>query len=491
MRHADQAATQSFGISEAVLMEHAAMALVAALRQRFGPLLPKTRGWIVAGSGNNGGDVLAAARLLHQEGCTDLRVVCVSDKLSPTAETQRKSLESLGVPIARKLGVFEGDWVLDGVFGTGLCRPVEGAPRAAIEAIAALFGRAWIVSADVPSGLSADTGLAQPVAVRANHTVCFGFYKMGLLTGDAGNYVGRLELAPIGIPRECAREVEAVLWEVPQARRALPPRPAASHKGTFGKVSILAGGPNQEGAAALVALAALRTGAGTVTVRASRETLDSLRPRLVAEVMTAEWSAAPVPADHVLVVGPGFGLGAGALETLEQALQHPGPLVLDADALTLLGTHPALYSKLKDRAAATVLTPHPKEAACLLGAGETAQTVQTKRYATVKTLSSRSHCTVLLKGYGTLIADMSAKVRLIGAGDAGLAKGGSGDTLAGITAAWLAQGAAPLDAACLAALALGTASERLTQRYGHTRSSLASEVSETLPLVLREWEWGT
>jgi len=489
MREADSLAIQRFGLPEILLMEHAALALVGALQERFGALLPQSKGVVLAGSGNNGGDALAAARVLHERGCQNIFIVLTGGErpLSQSTQLQLGLLSKQGLAWGRELSpelLAASDWVLDGMLGTGLNHALDAATVNCIELVNRFSGKKWIVSADIPSGLSADTGAPCPVAIQASHTVCLGFHKRGLLTGDAADHVGRLTLAPIQIPRAVAPEaLNCFLYTEEDARR-LPSRRLNSHKGSFGKVAIVAGAQNREGAAGLSALGALKAGAGLVTVTASEQTLKSLQPRLSAEIMTEaltpDW--APVP-DVVLVVGPGFGTGEPEWQMLQRYLAHPGPLVLDADALTLLALHAELARKLiGERSHPTVLTPHPKEAAALMATS--VEEIQRDRYATVYHLANLWLCNAILKGNGTLCASPSMPLVAVRAGDPGLAKGGTGDVLAGIVAAFLAQGMSAAHAVPLAVFVHGKASELLTQRSGHSRSSLASEVAAAVSDVL-------
>lgn len=493
MKRADAEAIQTFELPELLLMEHAAEALVESLAQRYGLLLPRSRGIVLAGNGNNGGDVLAATRLLHERGCSNIFVVLVGPtEMTPSAQKQLALLAHLGLAWGRELStelLQACDWVLDGMLGTGLSRPVEGEFKERIELLNTVAGRKWIVSADIPSGLSADTGNPLPVAVKASVTVALGFHKRGQVTGEAANHVGRLVLAPIQIPRTVSSQGwDSFLYTQEDASR-LPLRRGSSHKGDFGRVSILAGPPNREGAAALSALGALKAGTGLVTVHASRKTLDSLRPRLAPEIMSEElgesFRASP---PHAVAVGPGLGVETAGWDILQMCLGRKDALVIDADGLTLLARDPkAAIPLLAARwERATVLTPHPKEAAALLETSTEA--VQMDRYASARALAERWKCSIVLKGSGTLCTAPGAPIVAVQAGDSGLSKGGTGDVLSGVLASFLAQGLTPAQAVPLAVYVHGKASELLTARYGHSRSSLASEVATAVADVLTELE---
>jgi hydroxyethylthiazole kinase-like uncharacterized protein yjeF len=496
MRAADRESVESFELPELVLMEHAALALLAALEKRFGPLLPKSRGVILAGTGNNGGDVLALARLLLERRCQNIFVVLIGNPkpLSASAQKQLALLAHLGVAWGKELSdelLGACDWIADGILGTGLSRDLDTEFQQRIEQVNAFAGRKYILSADIPSGLSADTGHPLPVAIKASATVTFGFCKRGLVTGEAVNYVGALSLASVQIPATVSSDGwNSFLYSEEDASR-LPVRRKDSHKGDFGRVAIVAGPPNREGAAALSALGALKTGAGLVTVHADAITLASLRPRLAPEVMTEELGDALFKNTHrtTIVVGPGLGTDGEGWNTLKRCLERRDALVIDADGLTLLSAHsPAAKKLLAARAdLPTVLTPHPKEAAALLDT--TIEQVQRDRYASTRLLADQWHCSVVLKGAGSLCTSPAAPIFAVRAGDSGLSKGGTGDVLSGVVASFLAQGLSVAQAVPLAVFVHGRASELLTARYGHSRSSLAGEVASAVADVLGNLEW--
>lgn len=504
MKAADREAMQAFELPELLLMEHAALALTHHLEKRFGAFLPSTRGIVVAGNGNNGGDVLAATRLLLERQCQNIFVVIPSP--ATEGESQRSASMQKQLSLLSKLGFAWGteiseellsasDWILDGLLGTGVSREVDGEFKSRIELINRFSGKKWIVSADIPSGLCADTGMPRGVAVRASSTVTFGFYKRGLVTAEAANYVGELSLATIQIPRTVASDKWGSFLYTEEDASRLPIRRNSSHKGDFGKVSIVAGPADKQGAAALCALGALKTGAGLVTVLADSECLATLRPRLAPEIMSAELEPktlhfAQGVGNQALVVGPGLGLSQPSWQWLETCLSQPLALVLDADALTLLAQNaPRATALLAKREFPTVLTPHPKEAAVLLGTE--VSTLQKDRFLALRQLVDKWQCGVILKGAGSLCAAPNSPIVAVRAGDSGLSKGGTGDVLAGVIASLFAQRLSLLQAMPLGIYVHGKASELLTQRHGHSRSSLASEVAMSVSDVLKDLEGRT
>ncbi len=484
MRLADRQAMEAFCLPEAILMEHAGLALVERLTLRFGKLLPHSRGVVVAGKGNNGGDVLATARLLVERGCCNVQCVLLGDEkeLSEATRKQLMLLNAQGFKTHPKLTpelLENADWVLDGLFGTGFIGPVAPNFHKSIELINSCAGRKWILSADLPSGLDANTGKALGAAVKASETVAFGFFKRGLTTGDAAELVGNLHLAPIQIPRAVSPAGwNTFLYTREDASAHLPQRKQNSHKGNFGHVTVVAGSSNQEGAPALAALGALRAGAGLVSIHAPSDTLLTLRTRLRAEIQTEslEVSTLALAAPRVLVVGPG--LGTENWDQLAVLLKSKHLLVLDADALNLLSSKGAEAKALLSQRAptATILTPHPKEASRLLGLS--IEEIERDRFHSCAEIAKQWNALVALKGAGTLCSGPGSPLIVVRAGDSGLAKGGTGDVLAGVVGALLAQGLAPMDALLLSVYLHGKSSELLTRRNGHSRSTLASEVAD-------------
>jgi hydroxyethylthiazole kinase-like uncharacterized protein yjeF len=494
MKEADRYTIEILFVPEIILMEHAALGVVEAMSFRYGAGLPNTRGVILAGPGNNGGDALAVARILSHRGCTKISVVLLANKaeLSPLAATQLKMLGQRSVPWAKELNsdlIPSCDWVIDGIFGTGLSRAPEGAILEAMENVNRNARGKWVVAIDIPSGLLSDTGNPIGCAIRASETVTLGFYKRGLVTGQAADYVGKISLAQIQIPRELPDlKVDAFLYTEEDTRR-LPDRRKASHKGNYGHVYLWAGQSDKQGASSLAALAALRAGAGLVTLFGEASQLEKIRPRLPSEVMTMDfdkdfYSAKP---GQIAGFGPGMGTDPSREKILQSACESDWNLVLDADALTLAASMGDRGVKiLRNRSGITILTPHPKEAARLLGCevGE----IERDRFAAIRELTDRYQASVVLKGKGTLITVPGNPVLVVTAGDTGLSKGGTGDVLTGIIASLLAQKIAPSLSLPLSAYIHGRASELCSQKYGQERSTLASEIAGILPDVFKEIE---
>ncbi len=503
MRTLDAHAIAEAGVPGAVLMETAGRAVFEHLWSAFGERLRTGDAAVVCGRGNNGGDGFVVARCLLNRGCRVHTVLLGSrDGVSGDAAVHLRALLGSGgaiVEIGPDHGASPPDvlrrsvLVVDAVLGTGLTADVRGLPA---RAIGWLNGAGVpVVSVDIPSGVSSDTGQVCGDAVRADLTVTFEWPKRGHHLQPGAALRGRLEVVEIGIPRSTLGTLTPGLWAMePSDARGRLGRDPAAHKGVLGHVVVFGGSPGKEGAPGLAAWGALRAGAGLATVSAPAGALGAAR--LPLEVMTEPlgsggaawsgplWEAAGEIARRAdaLVVGPGLGTSPGAAEFLSQVLQGAGaPVVLDADGLNLLARDPALA---KGFGRPVVLTPHPGEAARLLGVP--AAQIQADRPAAAAALSARYGCPVVLKGAGTLVSAPGAPTALVPLGNAGMATAGSGDVLAGVLGAFLARGMAELDAARLAAWVHASAGD-LAAGAG-LEGMVASDLVAALPGALRALE---
>lgn len=387
----------------------------------------RARVLVCAGPGNNGGDARVLARILGQQGF-DAIVVGLADK----------------VP--------RGDYglVVDGLFGIGLTRPVTGAAAALIERINSFSGP--VLALDVPSGLDSDSGRVLGVAVRATHTLSFIGGKPGLYTLDGPDHCGAIHIVDLGLQLD---GFSGALLSLDDFRDGLKPRTKNSHKGSYGSLAVIGGATGMSGAALLAARAGLKLGAGRVFVGLIEPlAVDPLQPELMlrsaGNTLTHATSA---------VLGPGLGAGDAALEILRRAASADFPLLLDADALNLLAEHPVLAARLVRRSAPTLLTPHPTEAARMLAV--TTECIQDNRVDAALQLAQRFSAHVALKGCGTVIAHPDGRWRINTTGNPGLASGGSGDVLAGMVGALLAQGWRPSAALSGAVYLHGAAADAL------------------------------
>lgn len=493
VRALDRDATDRLGVPGLVLMENAGRGAFEAIRGRFGGALERVV--IVAGPGQNGGDGLVVARHLLQAGFTpEVFLLGKVSALTGDAAPNARALQALERPCVEiregELSVLEmalerATLIVDAIFGTGLTRAVTGWLAEVIARIER--APAPVVALDLPSGVDADTGAVLGVAPKAALTVTFAAHKRGLHQHPAAALAGELVCAPIGVPLgRAVIESSAALLEARDVHTWVPPRADDAHKGSSGHVLVVAGSPGRTGAAVLSGLGALRTGAGLVTI-ATHATARAALDQKVLELMTE-----PVPGDlddalavvHTLaksrqaaVIGPGFGTDADAIALLRAlAIELELPCVLDADALSALGTD---HQFLKRAPAPRVLTPHPGEAARMLGTSSSA--VQADRYAAAQALAEQTAAVVVLKGSRTVIASPSAPPRVCPTGTPAMAVAGTGDVLAGALGALLGQ-IEPLAAACAAVYLHGLAGQLAAP---HDRGLLASELAASLPAALR------
>jgi hydroxyethylthiazole kinase-like uncharacterized protein yjeF len=397
---------------------------------------------VLAGPGNNGGDALVAARRLSTRGCRVL-VVSRADpaRLPPDAARAWVAWrESGGTTLAALPPLQRYSLVIDGLFGVGLQRDIGGEDAHWIEQANGLSCPK--LALDVPSGLDSNSGRIHGCALRADHTLTFLGLKPGLLTADGPDCAGELHLDTLGIDPATLPATQGIALTQLESRHRLPARPQNSHKGLFGQVGIIGGRSGMVGASLIAGRAALQLGAGSVTlgVLDDRIAVDYLDPRLMFGVPE---TLANTRLD-VLAIGPGLGQDARARALLKAALAAACPLLLDADALNLLAGDSALASQAARRPGPTLLTPHPGEAARLLGAGSAE--IQANRIEAACRLSAQFKAHVALKGAGTVIAHPDGRYAINTSGGPWLAQAGSGDRLTGMVSALLGQRMAAADA---------------------------------------------
>ena len=494
MRALDAHTIGKLGIPGEILMEvagHAVAEAALALLPAGGEVL------VVCGTGNNGGDGLVAARHLHLAG-VPVRAALVSDaaSLRGDAAASWKRAQRVGVRLegARWRAPARGV-IVDALFGTGLARPLERAMAAQVRRIEAARsesgGAVCVLAVDLPSGLCADTGAVLGAAVRADATLAIGLPKLGLCLEPGRSLAGRIRVARIGIADEVPGVApDAQLWTRAAAAARLPARPADGHKGSFGHALIVAGSEGKTGAAALAAEAALRVGAGLVTLACPAGVNDILEVKcteaITAPVADTSERALAAGAEEALVelaaardavgLGPGIGRSAETLKLVRALVQRIArPLALDADALFAFRGDP---SPLRARRAPTVLTPHPGEAALLLGCSAAA--VNRDRIGAARRLAVASGAVVVLKGAATVVAAPGGACVVTPTGGPALASGGTGDVLLGMIAGLLAQGQEADRAGALAAWLHGFAGDRIAARIGPA-GLLASELAREIP----------
>lgn len=444
VRAFDRAAIEQHGIAGYELMQRAAAAAFAHLRARW----PQARGiGVVCGGGNNGGDGYVLARLARAAGL-DVRLVALETPRggSDAERASRDWSAAGGGALDAAADLPDADVFVDAIFGTGLTRAPEGPALRWIEAMNR--SQRPLLALDVPSGVDADSGNVPGTAVCAALTVSFVAHKRGLFTGAALDHCGTVGLDDLGVPAQvfAAARADAVLLARDQVAAWLPPRSGNVHKGNFGHVLCVGGDDGLGGAIRLAGEAALRTGAGLVSVatRASHvAALNAGRPELMARAVDGPQELDDMLArPTVLALGPGLGTRAWGHALWRTALASAKPTVLDADALNLLARDTARTAL----PAICVLTPHPGEAARLLG-GDT-NAIARDRYGAACELARRFSAVVVLKGAGSLVAAPDGAVAVCPFGNPGMASGGMGDVLTGVIAGLLAQGLDAWKAAC-------------------------------------------
>ncbi|MGH0036477.1 MAG: NAD(P)H-hydrate dehydratase [Myxococcota bacterium] len=494
----DRHTIRTLGVAGEVLMESAGRAVVEAvldvLQTEASAVAGDAEVVVVCGTGNNGGDGLVVARQLHVLG-VPVRAALLGDpkKLRGDAAANWKRARAAGVPLEGprwkppRRGV-----LVDAIFGTGLARKVEGTPAAAIRRInAARDLDVWVLAVDLPSGIDSDTGQVHGVAVEADCTVTMSLPKLGLAVEPGRTRAGETLVARIGIADAAPGVVpSAELWTPAAAGWALPPRPVDGHKGSFGHVLLVAGGEGKTGAAALAASAAVRGGAGLVTLACPAGLNDVLEVKCT-EAMTvpvadterrclaaaAEDAVVGLATERdVVACGPGIGRARETGDLVRAlAKRVEGPLVLDADGLFPFAGAP---ETLRARQAPTLLTPHPGEAARLLGT--TVAKLSRDRPGAARGLAERTGAVVVLKGAATLVADPSGRLAVNPTGGPALASGGTGDVLTGLVAAMLAQGLPAFEAACAAVYVHGEAGDAHAREHGEAGLA-AGDLARALP----------
>lgn len=439
---------------------------------------------VLAGPGNNGGDALVAARLLREH-CYQVTMVLAGDpaRLPAEASAALQAWLQSGGSISPAIPA-DGHWdlVLDGLFGIGLDRDLDGVYLELVKQLNRM--ETPILSLDIPSGLDSETGQPFRAAVRADHTLTFIGLKPGLFTAYGPDYCGQLHLDTLGLPAEILPSSKGQLIGASEVSGFLKPRPRNSHKGMLGNVGVLGGAASMSGAALLAGRAALLLGAGRVYLGLLDEnapSIDFLQP----ELMLRDPDSLLETDLDCLVIGPGLGQSARALDYLERALRSGHKLVLDADALNLLGTHIELQDLLKTRTPASILTPHPTEAGRLLGCSN--HDIQQDRIGSAQVLASRLDSLILLKGAGTVCAFPDNSWHINPSGNPGLSSAGMGDILCGMIAALLGQRIPAEKAALLAVYLHGLAADVLVENGTGPIGLTASEVTLSARRLLNQW----
>ena len=444
VREIDRSAIEDHGISGYTLMTRAGAAAVRAARERF----PAARRWqVVAGAGNNAGDGFVVARLATADGIAASVLALVDpESLTGDAATAYADFAAEGglvVPWAGELDA-DADLLIDAILGSGLARDVDGEFAAAVNAVN--DHPAVVQALDIPTGIDGDTGAVLGNAVKADLTITFVGLKAGLFLGEASNHCGEVVFSGLEIPDDCRADVAAVLRRIDGdlVTNSLPPRRRAAHKGDFGHVLVVGGGAGMPGAARLCAEAALRAGAGRVSIATDSvhaASISSARPELMSYgVDNAAELEAMLERVDVIAFGPGLGQTTWAKQLYDVLVADGRPAVWDADALNLLAGQPAAAQQ-------RIITPHPGEAGAMLGMS--AAEIQADRPAALQKLAEIYGGVTVLKGAGTLIYSEGQAPSLCSSGNPGMAAPGMGDVLTGAIAALLAQGLGTAEAAAV------------------------------------------
>jgi hydroxyethylthiazole kinase-like uncharacterized protein yjeF len=500
MRDIDRQAIQDLGIPGLQLMENAGRAVADAAYEMTEPC-PDRAIVVICGRGNNGGDGFVAARHLAKLGRTV--EVFLAAKREEVSDDARANLERLAEArlaaaevsdaAAVSHACAQAGLVVDALLGTGLSGEVSDL---AAELIAAMNGCGRrVLAVDIPSGLAADSGAPLGVAVRATRTVTMGLPKLGMFMFPGADYVGKLTVADIGFPSDliCDAPGVADLIQPEWVRLLMPSRRRTAHKGDFGRVLVIAGSVGMTGAACLCAEAALRVGAGLVTVGCPESLNDIL------EVKLTEAMSFPLPETYertldtralavilelaetadVLAIGPGISRHPDTGLLVQRLVGRVDkPMVVDADALNALSAAPAL---LEGSHAPAVLTPHPGEMARLMGVST--EEVQGNRAHFAKTAADRFHSAMILKGAYSLICETGRPLTINPTGNPGMASGGTGDVLTGMVAGLVAQGLLPFEAACAGAYLHGLAGDLAAGSTGEA-SLVAGDLIRFLPQAI-------
>ena len=500
MQAMDRQTIENFGIPGLVLMENAGRGAIRFLWEQFPDIEKKTVG-VIAGRGNNGGDGFVMARYLKQKGIqVQGYLLADADRVQGDALANLNLLKPLEVPVveipdeasffkikSEMLGI---DIWIDAILGTGLKSDVKGYFKTIIDYINRL-GKP-IFAVDIPSGLNSDSGQPCGACICAAATATFAFAKTGHMVYPGAGYTGKLKIVDIGIPPHIVTAVgpNHFLLTAQLIRSHVIPRSTEAHKGSNGHLLVVAGSTGKTGAATMTSMAALRTGAGLVTLGVAESLNTALEGQMI-EAMTVPLPESgsgvlgesafnaiqkELPGKRCLAIGPGLGQAADTKKLIRKIIrQSEIPIVVDADGLNNLNGDVELFSKAK---APIILTPHPGEMARLLGTN--VSKIQQNRIKCARQFSVQHRVHVVLKGARTIIAHPDGRVYINPTGNAGMASGGMGDVLTGMIAGLIVQGFTP-EAACHAGVYLhGAAADTLVEDMG-PYGYLAGDVINAIP----------
>lgn len=501
-----EAQAESRGLPSSVLMENAGRASAREIEQVYHPLSGK-KIVVLVGPGNNGGDGLVAARYL---GAFNAEVAVVLGVPRKLPDKNLELVRQKKIPVidagknfqeVEKL-IAASSIVIDALFGTGKARPIEGIYKQMLDKLREQKSERAslrIVSLDLPSGLDADNGFVDPSTCQADLTITMSFPRKGFFTLPGAEYLGQLKIVDIGIPHELAENINIELIDDKWAKSNLPARPLGSHKGTFGKVMVIAGSSRYFGAPYLSCAAAYRAGAGLVTLASIKKVTElvggksietTYLPLLESEDGNIDVRALKIISDNLescrsILIGPGIGAShetAGFIHYMITNAAFPGiPAVLDADALNLVAKDIQNWWHLLS--SNTILTPHPAEFSRLSGLSVAA--IQTDRIGKAKEFAARWNKVLVLKGAFTVIANREGYVMVSPWANPALATAGTGDVLAGLISGFLAQGVELFQSAALGVYVHGLAGEMVGEQLGKA-GAIASDLLPQIPLAIKK-----
>ena len=472
------------GISPQTLMNNAAHAVYNCISAKANGKTERVT--VVCGKGNNGGDGYAIGVIMLEKGY-DVEIIYTTEPVTEEAlHFWDEYLDAGGIALkysedenAAVSRIFSSTLIIDALFGIGFKGSLSGDALSLVNAVNESEG--FVVSVDIPSGLSADTGFCEGKNVAADITCTFSVKKNAHLVFPAAGYCGEVVVCDIGIPGRCFDDIDPDMTVSDSSViSSLLPRPVNSHKGTYGTLKALVGSPSMPGAAVMSIRSALRSGVGLVRAFSDNNTVDVIRNNAF-EAIAGEYISAEdflsVPSSAVMI---GCGIGREYDDDLFEILtEEKSPVVIDADGINFVSEN---IDVLSEREYPTILTPHPGEMARLLG--QNVSYVQKYRMECASHFASECRCIVVLKGANTVIADENGELYVNVTGNNGLAKGGSGDVLTGIIASLCAQGNSPLLSARAGVYVHGKTADELKKTLGE-RGMLPTDIIENLPYYLK------
>ena len=498
MQQFDANTIEHFKVPGLVLMEQAALASVEEITKQFPNKTEKVL--VLSGKGNNGGDALAIARLLTQKGYS-VEIYIVSNRpwnrmdFSESAGIQYDIIKTMNIPIVTNLLSDSYDIIIDGIFGVGLNRPVTGNAAKIIEQVNAFQG--YKIALDIPSGVHAATGNICGVAFQADVTITFAFLKRGLYLFPGAKYAGKIVKKEIGITEESFLGQSPSMFSLcGNVKDYIPPRNSWGHKGTFGKVLLIAGSKNIGGAAILAGRACMMSGCGMLRICTHKEQKQELLITLPEAMVDSYENISEAVKQlekglswaDVIAIGPGMGTDETANELLRTVImKSTKPVVMDADALNLLAKEENYqllkkYQNTEETKRKLILTPHPMELSRISRCSREELSAQGLEIA--KKIAEDLQAIVIKKDARTIICDKESPFAINLCGNSGMATAGSGDVLTGITAAMLALGLPTFEAAVLGVYIHGKAGDEAAN-LKNEYSMVAGDICNSLIEVLR------